>query len=310
VAKSAGNFCKGFFSELEKAAVFETAALGAGAHVLTNAAVKHLHHDRTGVAGKIFNPVSRALRGARRDTFAQGITRGIQGQPPLSTKGQFTRAWLLPEVTSAAELGHRAGERMAGLKPGARYKALKKLRSSVARSTHIKNAPIGEDIVGAVNRTLADTTAMRFPRRAVPSTHDKSLLAKTELKQRLMSTAAGLPLVALTGGKAAIHGAINQARVAAARSDYGKKFTKDGFIKGFKDGIFRTNTLSKTKERLIDYGLSPAALDSRRLGKAMGMEVRDNPHSAARVAHAIGRVSPANSGSLASTAHKLTELFE
>jgi hypothetical protein len=289
------SFQSTFFDELEKQAVIGTAITGAAAHLGMNAAVKAIGTKRTGLAGKLLNPAHNWVHKKKTEGMAEGIRRGLKGESPLTTKGKITRSWGVPELTAGAEPGHKIGDELATIRPSHRYRRLRKMRQAMLKSDHAKHAPIGENAVGAITKTLADKDAMRSPRRSRPG-HTKK-----DVAGHIGAVAAGLPTIPLTAGKSAIHGALNVARVGTAKSKVGRDFA----AKGFKEGL-KGKLPSKGKQRFYDYAVSPSALDSHRLGHAVSKET---PANQLRLAHSYGRVTPhstkVQSRSIASKVHSL-----
>jgi hypothetical protein len=285
------NFQEAFFDELEKIAVVGTIAAGAALHGATNAAVKALEHERSGLAGKILNPAHRALHRTKTSFTAEGMKRGLKGKSAMGFGGHLTRTWGLPEVTSGAEAGHTIGANLATLRPSHRYRRLRKLRKSILKSQYVKDAPIGNTAVGAINRVISDTEAMRAPRR-------KNTITKKDGGTAILAGLAGAPAIPLTAGKMAIHGGINMARVGTAKSKVGKDFASKGFKRGIKGHL-----PSKGAQAASDYGLSPAAMDPHRLGHAVSQETTANQR---RLAHAMTRVLPRTTKNLKNKAKRVT----
>lgn len=248
---------------IEKTAIIGSMALGAGLHMGANAGFKtfrnsHAGHEfeanqiasgyRQAIAGKKVNPVVRNVA-----TFGVG-----------------------PEVMVNYDLGQGLGGQMKDMSKGKRYRTLKKLRKNVAMTTHVKEAPVGKSIVPAVNRILDGRTGIMDKMPTVASN------AAPTMGQKALSAGLGAAAVAAEP-HAAIHMGINATRRAVATSSKGKEFMRDQFVNGVRRG-----GVSKAVSAATDLAVSPAALDTRRLGAAMAKEHAANPRLARRVAASLG----------------------
>lgn len=296
---------RGFAGELEKLSEEKVAVglltllgLGAGSHVLANLAMKGAHG-------------TKFLKGVRSRGLARGVREALEGAP-RGVRSRALETWVGPELTAPESLGRVLGQKLRDLPTGQRYRLLKKLRKQIAMTPELRGAPLIEDIVPGLNKALASA----LPKPGV--IREAGALAKA-------APYAPVPLLAATEPAALVHAGINRLRLMAARSAPGKRFMSRGAQKGMSESplgeVLRgaertvasyhpsqaslkgarsavgesilppTNPLSAAKERTFDTLVSPAALNTRRLGRAMG-ELAARPGGAQRLAKIHGALSP------------------
>jgi len=281
---------KSFLREVEKTAIGPLTVMGLGAlsHLGANLAVKATHG-------------TRLMRNVRAAGMARGVRRGIAGNPQ-GVGSRMTETWLGPELIAPEHAGAVIGKSVRAHTKGQRYRALKKLRKGVAMNPELQHTPIVQDIVGGVNRVLS---------RGVPR-------VGRERSASLLQKAAPYslaPALALTEPSALVHGAVNVARKVVAESGPGKTFMRKKFIqgmtgkssdkiKGLAGAEYVTGRLARdpivsaqrilgspqmpggAKARLIDTLVSPAALDTQRLGAGL-RGAQTAPKRLAGTAHTI-----------------------
>lgn len=146
------------------------------------------------------------------------------------------------------------------------------MRKSVAMTSELKNAPMVSEVIPAVNRILDNKKGFMSKLPTVAAG------AKQTLGQKLIS--GGLGAAAVTAmPDTAIHMGINATRNAVARSAPGQKFMREGVSKGFESGM-----PGRGAELAWDHTVSPAALDTRRVGAAVASEGQKNPQALRRLA--------------------------
>jgi hypothetical protein len=262
----------GFFDELEKissaqnlekTAILGTMALGAGLHMGANTLYKHL--VRNTHAGHDFE-ASQA---------ATGYRHGLAGQEVNPVARNVVTYGVGPESMVNYDLGQQLGKQYGDMPKGKRYRQLKKLRKNVAMSKHVQHAPMGNVIVPAVNKILGDKTSVldRIPTVAAGT---------NTLGHRAASAALGVA-AATQIPHAWMHMGINAGRNALGRSTYGKNFMQDQLADGMRDGPIHPAIGTAT-----DYVVSPAALDTRRMGSALRAEGMLDRNRAGRIGASIG----------------------
>ena len=226
--------------ELEKKAIAPLLAGGFGllSHLGSNLLVKGLHSKRF-------------MQKARAGLFAQGISGGISGKPQ-SLLHRMLQTNISPEVFVPEQAGRLLGSELATMSKGRQIRTLKKLRKATAMLPELQHTPVFEDVVGGINRTLEKGV----PKMGVPM--EPSMLSKA------LPFALG-PAAALAGEPGAlIHAGLNAGRQALAGSSAGKKYMQHGFTSGLKAPIQEGG-----RTRAIDALVSPAALNSQRIGSSL-----------------------------------------
>lgn len=234
------------------------AIVGTASHVGMNRLVKATHN--TGIA-----------RGIR----AGGLSRGIRGALEGKAQGLGSRmaeTWVGPELIAPEHVGRVVGSHLRDLPTGQRYRALKKLRKTVAMSPSMRQTPIMEDVVGGVNRALA---------KPLPT---PGLVQKPSFLQRVLPGASMAAVAPFEPG-AVVHAGVNRARLAVAGSAPGMRFMRDQGKEGLLHGA-----PSRTHEALMDTFVSPAALDTRRLGHTIAETAKTAPDEVRRIRGALHSV--------------------
>lgn len=269
-----------FFPQ-EKTAILGSLALGAGLHAGANLGFRTFRGTE---AGKHF----------QAGQMASGYNQALQGQKINPVARNVATFGVGPESMVPYDMGQALGGQMAGLGKGDQYRQLKKMRKNMAMTTHLKNAPGTSEVVPAINRILDQKKGFMDKLPTVP------IGAKPTLGQNLMS--GGLAAGAIAAEPhTAIHMGINATRDAIARDripDFirtrlpgldkrfpnlanrlsGKKFMKDQFEAGVDRGMPSPKATLAT-----DLAVSPAALDTRRIGSALAAEYKDNPQAMRRL---------------------------
>lgn len=260
----------GFRSELdhirmEKKAIFDPVSLGllgTGMHMTANLGYKGLRATGAGhrfEAGQVASGYRHGMAGKRINPIIKNV----------ATFG------LGPESLVNYDIGRHLGQEASTLSKGRRYRELKKLRKNVAMSNSVREAPIGRSVVPAVNRILSGEKGImdRLPTVAAG--------AKSTLGQRAVSAGVGAAAAA-AAPDSLIHMGINATRNALGKGRIGKKFMDDQFNRGLSSG-----PIGKLKSHLTDILVSPAALDTRRLGAAIQQDSLTNPGRSARLAQSL-----------------------
>lgn len=285
---------RAFFDELnsiEKQAVDPLSLLGLGAlsHVGSNAVTKLMH----GPLGKV-----------RANRMAQGIRQALAGTP--QTPGsKMLSLWAGPEHTVAEHTGRGIGTALRSLDEGSRYRALKKLRKTVAMTPELHHTPLFEDVVQGVNRTLETP----LPRRGT--------IARVSMLNKAIPYAPA-PLVAITEPAGLVHAGVNLLREQVGKSAPGKHFLRDKLVRGVAENpsvmslvdnlkphipesmaqhplvqkaLERSPAMGKAKELATDLLVSPAALNTYRIGRDLA-DLGTKPQGIRRMRKLMGAVQP------------------
>lgn len=250
---------------LEKQAMLGTLALTGGLHAGANAIMKGLRNSHVGhkiEAAQMATGMRHALTKKKLNPIVNNIaTYGIG-----------------PESLVSYQAGNALGNQMTGLGKGGQYKYLKKLRKNMAMTNELKNAPMTKDIVPAVNRVLENRNS--FMDKLPTVAHD----AKPTVLQRAASTGIGAAAIAAEP-HSAIHMGINAIRNRVGKSSLGTKFMKNQFVQGVRNG-----EASPLVSNASDLLISPAALDTQRLGAALTKETA-NPKALRLLKSTVGSTS-------------------
>lgn len=243
-------------SNMEKRAVdpLTLGALGMASHIGSNLLVKATHG-------------TQLARAARARLLAKGIQSGIAGKPQsaLNRAGQIL---LGPEMFLTEHAGRRLGSELSTMGRGRQVRALKKLRKVVAISPQLQHAPVFEDVVGGINRTLEN----KLPKPGVP-------MNPSSLSQAAAYSA--IPAAAITEPSSLVHMGINIARKGVAESGPGQEFMKNRLVQGLRGYAPGGRSMAA-----VDTLVSPAALNAQRIGAKVNEAVLSNPYTARRLAGA------------------------
>jgi hypothetical protein len=244
-------------AHMEKEAVdpLTLGLLGTASHVGANLAVKAGHG-------------TRFLKNVRATRMSEGIRRALEGKAQ-GLGSRMAETWVGPELIAPEHVGRRIGGQLRELTTGQRYRALKKLRKSVAMSPDLQKAPILEDMVGGVNRALASP---------LPA---PGAIQKPSFLQRVLPNAS-IPAVGMVAPESVVHAGINKIRKAVATSGTGRQFLKDQAVEGAIHGA-----PSKAHQVLMDTFVSPSALATRRVGEAATTAMANDPQQVKRLAGAV-----------------------
>lgn len=236
--------------------------MGLATHIGANLGMKALHG-------------TKLMGGIRSGGMARGIQRGVSGAP----QGVGSRAAELfvgPELTATEHAGATLGKQLREMPVGRRYRRLKKLRKTVASDPSLHSAPIFEDMVPAINRTLERGLPKVGPER------------KASLLSRAAPYAMAAPIAAVDPALL-VHAGVNLTRRAVAQSAPGMEFMRNGLVRGAtglapREAAQRASTAvmrgaspvvgaaqppSGLRMRIYDTLVSPAALDTERMGAAI-----------------------------------------
>jgi len=248
--------------KLEKTAVLGTLALTGGLHAGANAIMKGLKGSHIG----------HKIEAAQ---MATGMRHAISKQKLNPVVNNIATYGIGPESLVSYQAGNALGNQMSGLGKGGQYKYLKKLRKNIAMTNEIKNAPVTKDIVPAVNRVLENKQSFMDKLPTVASD------AKPTILQRAASVGLGGAAIAAEP-HSAIHMGINAIRDRIGNSSLGTKFMKDQFVQGVQKG-----NASPLVSNATDLLISPAALDTQRLGAAITKETA-NPKAIRLLKSTVG----------------------
>lgn len=251
--RGASNACLRF--GLEKTAILGTLALGAGLHAGANAINKHFFSS----------PLSQGSR------LAAGLSHALEGRQMSPWARRLLQFGVGPEAMEHYGIGQALGQGMQGLSKGDQYRSLKKLRKLVATSPELSQAPVSGGLVPAINQVLGNS-----PNSVLARAPTVPLGAPERMIDKVVPGLAGAAALA-AAPHAAVHLGINAARHGIAESAAGQKFMREGFRKGVGGAL-----PSPMAQAAMDYGLSPAALDTQRLGYAARKFYERDPVAAAR----------------------------
>lgn len=246
----------------------------------------------------------------------KGLQHGTVGKGMGTMAQRSMNAILGPEAGVQYALARKAGEKLYGLPPAQRKKAMQAIEAggdigstlglSAADMGKLKDAPLIGPIAGALKHEAAGTSPTLTSSTRTGKLYGKAVDALSNITtnpfqtktQRAFTEAAGaLPLAALGAidpGGAAWHAGTNTARELVGRSSFGKKVQKGLLTSGLQG-----NKPSRAKEMFTDYAASPAFLDSQRLGKAVhdagladkARSAMSTAEKAVPTAQSVGRVT-------------------
>ena len=251
---------------LKKQAFIEpsTALLAPLLHLGANATWKTL--GKTGIGQRMMN-----------SQMASGLVHGIQGKKINPIAANIANYGLGPESMVPYSAGRGIGEQISGMSGPKRFKYLKKLRKNMAMAgPDLQHAPVAHHVVPAINRVLGGETGFMEKIPTVASS------APQTTGQKLISGGLGVA-AGVAAPESLAHMGINIARQNLATSRLGKNFMRDQFIDGLEN-----RPMSQLKKTVTDYGLSPAALNTRRIGDAV-RETALNPQYARPLRSLVGQ---------------------
>jgi len=265
------SYERGKTAALQKHALLGTLALGAGMHLGANALIKAFRRSDMGKrfqASQMASGFNHALEGRKVNPVARNIGTFLIG----------------PESMVPYDVGHRLGRELAPMDYFARRNHLEEMRSAIENTKHVAHAPVVGEMPHAIERILGGQKGFM---EKIPHTVDMD--AAPTRGQQLLSAGAAAGAIAAAPDMA-IHMGLNATRNGIGRSIF-SKFIREkmpGFdrrfpqVSKFLDGrAFIKNNLrtgyyqgmpDMAEELAYDYGLSPAALDSRRVGHALRRE--------------------------------------
>lgn len=226
-----------------KTAIIGTALLAGGLHFGTNAAMKALKNSHMG----------HSLESAQ---FATGMRNALQGKKLHPVAKDVMQYGIGPESMVSMDAGSLLGKHLSTLPKAKQFKNLKKIRKAVGMTESIKNAPIVKDIIPGINRHLSGNTTILDKIPTVPINHQTTKL------QKALSLGLGAGAVA-ADPHSIVHMGINAIRKGVGESAKGQEFMKNQFMSGIKN-----KPLNPALSAITDIAVSPAALDTRRIGEA------------------------------------------
>ena len=226
--------------------------LGAGAllHGATNLAVKGFRGSR---AGHKFEQAA----------MAAGIRRGMAGKDLGPITKDVARFGVGPESLITHSAGIRLGKKLLDTPEHLRDKVLAQTIEGMKGTKHLKDAPIIGHASGAAKRLREgkETWLDRLP--SVGKDHQRTSGSK--------ATSGALGAAALAvNPHTGLHFGLNFIRHQTVKSKMGKDFLKKQLRAGY-DG----EKMNKATELATDIGVSPGALDARRIGAAARKELLD-----------------------------------
>lgn len=233
-----------------KTAILGTALLAGGLHLGTNAAMKALKESHLG----------HSLESAQ---FATGMRNALQGKKLHPVAKDVMQYGIGPESMVSMDAGSLLGKHLSALPKAKQFKSLKKIRKAVSMTDAVKNAPIIKDVIPGINRHLSGNTSLLDKIPTVPINQPTTKL------QKALSLGLGAGVVA-ADPHSIVHMGINALRKGVGESTKGQEFMKNQFMAGIKN-----KPLNPTLSTLTDIAISPAALDTRRIGEATHKELQN-----------------------------------
>jgi len=218
------------------------AAMGTAAHVGANAINKHFFSSAAGQGGRLAAGLSHALAGKKMSPWAE----------------RMMRFGLGPESTMHYQMGQQLGNVVRQAPKARQAEILAQMRAHIGSLPELKNAPLSSAIHHGLDPSVLkkqESWLSKFPTVA----HD----APERLRDKAIPLAAGAASMA-AAPDLAIHYGINTIRDRLGHSQLGQTLMAHGLHQGVEG-----TTPSKLMKTLIDYGVSPAALDTHRLGLAV-----------------------------------------
>lgn len=233
-----------------KTAILGTALLAGGLHLGTNAAMKALKNSHMG----------HSLESAQ---FATGMRNALQGKKLHPVAKDVMQYGIGPESMVSMDAGSLLGKHLSALPKAKQFKSLKKIRKAVGMTEAVKNAPIVKDVIPGINRHLSGNTSLLDKIPTVPIDQSTTKL------QKAISLGLGAGAVA-ADPHSIVHMGINALRKGIGESSKGKEFMKNQFMSGIKN-----KPLNPALSAITDIAISPAALDTRRIGEAAHKELQN-----------------------------------
>ena len=233
-----------------KTAIIGTALLAGGLHFGTNAAMKALKNSHMG----------HSLESAQ---FATGMRNALQGKKLHPVAKDVMQYGIGPESMVSMDAGSLLGKHLSALPKAKQFKSLKKIRKAVGMTEAVKNAPIVKDVIPGINRHLSGNTSLLDKIPTVPIDQSTTKL------QKAISLGLGAGAVA-ADPHSIVHMGINALRKGIGESSKGKEFMKNQFMSGIKN-----KPLNPALSAITDIAISPAALDTRRIGEAAHKELQN-----------------------------------
>ena len=233
-----------------KTAILGTALLAGGLHLGTNAAMKALKESHLG----------HSLESAQ---FATGMRNALQGKKLHPVAKDVMQYGIGPESMVSMDAGSLLGKHLSALPKAKQFKSLKKIRKAVSMTDAVKNAPIVKDVIPGINRHLSGNTSLLDKIPTVPIDQSTTKL------QKAISLGLGAGAVA-ADPHSIVHMGINALRKGIGESSKGKEFMKNQFMSGIKN-----KPLNPALSAITDIAISPAALDTRRIGEAAHKELQN-----------------------------------
>jgi hypothetical protein len=197
---------------------------------------------------------TQKMTNQRAQQMATGFRRAISGQPE-SIRGSIGKALVGPELWVPQDIGVEAAPILNRLSKGQQYRWLKKLRKTVGSDSTLRHLPIFEDVPGAVNRVLSKPLPKTGPQvKASPVSY--------------AAPAAAIAGLGLAAPDTLVHTGLNVGRRVLGNSAIGQRFFRNEAIDAMKQRL-QGVVPSKIRDAVYDYGLSPRALDSARIARAL-----------------------------------------
>lgn len=250
---------------LEKqASLLGLLGLGTAMHVAPNLAMKGVKSTQAG---------QNALAG----TFSAGVEMGRTKRKMHPNLQSVLEYGVGPESTVDYNLGRKLGSRISDMEPERQERFLSKAKGMFnshvtsrfgENADEVNKVPIINSVKHYFDGHGENKVKNLFVKTSVPE--DQALTWKNKL-----GNVGALGLAGAVDPHLLLQPALSGARKQLAKSELGAKV----FEKNFKAG-HEGKPLSKLKETAIDMTISPAVLDSYRIGKAMNKHLPDEANAA------------------------------
>jgi len=230
---------------LEKQAILGTLGLGLGLHLAANAGYKLLRK-------------TPMWHGIEENQLAAGFQHGRQGKQLHPLIRNVATYGLGPEFLAAYDMGHVAGANVQEVPREDVRKSVTQLKNVISAFPGSESTPVASGIPGAAAQVTGSRRLSRWTRLPTVPTGTKSTPTQKAISLGLGATAAAIEPHTL------LHMGINGVRNALARSSVGKNFMERQLKAGLNKGNLHPAISTAT-----DFIVSPAALDTRRIGAAI-----------------------------------------
>lgn len=246
----------------KEASLLGLLGLGTAIHVAPNAVMKGVKSTKTG---------QHALAG----TFSAGFDAGRNGMKLQPNFQNFMQYGVGPESLADYHLGRKFGQRVSQVDPARQERFIAKAKGMAQAHINTFQNPEAVDKIPMLNSVKhyieghgENKVKAAFNKLSVPD--NQAVTWKNRLGDAGMLAGA-----AAVNPHLLLQPALSGARKALAKSQMGQKV----FEKGFNNGQ-EGKEISKGRELATDLLVSPAVLDSYRMGKGMNQHLAPEANEA------------------------------